>query len=394
MGKLRVAFFAEILIEDNDGATRTMFQLIKRIPHDRFDYLFICGVGPQHIGGFNVLRIPALTLPINVNYKMAVPALAQRILKETLDEFAPDVIHIATPSLLGSYAIDYARKQQLPVLTIYHTHFISYIAYYLKHLPFLIGPVKRQIVKGQRAFYNNCDKVYVPAESIGAELVEMGIQPSRIQIWKRGIDRSLFHPDKRNRAWLQRKTGNTYPTVLFASRLVWEKNLEILFAIYDRLRKSGVKHNLVIAGDGLAADSCRQRMPAAIFLGKVDHESLSVLYASSDVFLFPSVSETYGNVVIEAMASGLPCVIADGGGSRDFITPGQNGYRCLPFDAGDFTSKVLSLLVDNETARQFSEACLKQSARYHWEQLADIYFADLEDLAEPAGTRKKVLIAS
>ena len=386
MKRIKVAFFAEILQEDLDGATRTMFQLIKRIDAKRFEFLFICGVGPDELYGFECFKIPTVNLPINSGYSMALPGLCYYNLKYKLEEFNPDVIHIATPSLLGSFAVRYANQRLLPVISIYHTHFISYIDYYLKRAPFLIKAAKSLTISGQRAFYNNCDKIYVPAETIKAELIALGVEAQRMHIWKRGIDTRLFSPDKKDTQLLQRITGNTHPTIIFASRLVWEKNLETLIAVYNHARNIDLKVNFLVVGDGDAKKACVERMPDAIFTGKVDHETLSVLYASANIFLFPSVSETYGNVVIEAMASGLPCIVADGGGARDFITHGQNGFKCAANDAGDYINKIITLLQNPVLMQQFAEESLTFSSGFKWEKLADTYFNDLNKMADAITT--------
>ncbi|MFP5080646.1 glycosyltransferase [Pedobacter sp. JCM 36344] len=380
MKRTKVAFFAEILIEDFDGASRTMFQLIKRIDHKQFKFLFICGVGPDRIMGCDCMKIPVINLPINTNYTMALPALANKKLKNKLTEFGADVIHIATPSLLGAFALKYANKNHIPIISIYHTHFISYIDYYFKHAPFLIGKVKRAIAGTQKAFYNHCDVVYVPAESIRRELETMGVETSRMCIWRRGINTTLFSPEKADRAFMQKLTDNDYPTIFFASRLVWEKNLETLFRIYDRIQESALKVNILIAGDGVALKACKAKMKNAIFTGKVDHETLSMLYASTDVFLFTSVSETYGNVVLEAMASGLPCVIAAGGGSADFITQGLNGFKCAPFDEEDYFRRISQVLGDIPLKNQFITEGLERSSSLRWEHLAGTYFEEIQQM--------------
>lgn len=198
MEKIKVAFFADILIEDYDGAARTMFQIIKRIPSEKFDFIFVCGVGPDKLFGFECLRIPAFTLPINTNYKIALPQLAEAKIKEKLIEFEPDIVHIATPSFLGQFALKYAEQCYLPAISIYHTHFISYVDYYLKHAPsFLVDFVKSKVAGNQKTFYNQCDKIYIPSQSIADELTNMGIEKTRIKIWKRGIDTKLFRQKRK-----------------------------------------------------------------------------------------------------------------------------------------------------------------------------------------------------
>ncbi|RZM23211.1 MAG: glycosyltransferase family 1 protein, partial [Pedobacter sp.] len=263
-----------------------------------------------------------------------------------------------------------------------HTHFISYIDYYFKYTPFLIDAVKRRIAESQRNFYNQCDVIYVPSETIQHELTSIGIESDRMKIWKRGIDAALFSPQRRDTARMESLTGNTKPTILFASRLVWEKNLETLFRIYDLIQDMAIPCNFVIAGDGIARKACEINMPKAVFTGKVSHHELAVLYASSDVFLFPSVSETCGNVVLEAMASGLPCVIADGGGSRDFIKQGFNGFTCRPYSEQDYVNKISLLLENSRFTQQFRKNGIEHSAGYCWNKLAGVYFHDLTKLSE------------
>ncbi len=379
--KVKIAFFAEILIEDFDGASRTMFQLIHRIPTDTFEFLFVCGIGADTIAGFECLKIPAITIPINKTYKMAIPWFSGGRIRKKLQAFQPDVIHIATPSLLGEFALKYARQHQIPVLTIYHTHFISYIDYYLKASPRLAGYVRSLIAKSQHSFYNRCDRVYVPSAEMIAALRSWQVDAERLQLWQRGMDTHLFSPQKRDLSVVQKITGNKRPVILFASRLVWEKNLETLCGIYQRLQDRNLDYNFLVVGDGVAMEACQARMPKAFFTGKVDHEQLSILYASSDVFLFTSISESYGNVVVEAMASGLPCVIADGGGSRNFIQQGINGFLCEPNEPDDYLDKVVRLLEDPPLHATFVEAGLRYSRSLNWDDLATTYFSDLQQLA-------------
>ncbi|MBE9582930.1 glycosyltransferase family 1 protein [Mucilaginibacter sp. JRF] len=380
--RTRVAFFSEILDKEHDGAVRTMYQLISRIDPEFFEFLFICGTGPDELYGFECIKVPALTVPVNRNYKLALPVLVQNSLKEKLRTFDADVVHIATPSLLGEFALKYARQEQLPVISIYHTHFISYIDYYFKHTPFLIDFVRSKVIDGQRNFYNGCDMIYMPSEGIGRWLTGIGVDADKMKSWKRGIDTGLFTPARYDATLLRNITGNNAPVILFASRLVWEKNLETLFDIYDGLKATGMPFNMIVAGDGKEKPVCEERMPDAFFTGRVDHEALSVLYASADVFVFPSVSEAYGNVVLEAMASGLPCVIADGGGSADFIEQGVNGFKCDPYNSAQYISKIMLLLNDDALRYDVIQAGLKYSSTFDWDELADIYFNDVNQLAK------------
>jgi len=377
----KVAFFSEMLIEDFDGASRTMFQLINRIDQFSYSYFFIYGVGPEEFGNFKSLKVPTLRIPINDDYFIAVPQLAKNKIEQALDNFQPDVIHIATPSMLGFFALKYAKRRNIPVISIYHTHFISYIAYYLRNFNALIRPTEQWMKNTMQRFYNNCQRVYVPTANIMQELQQLGIEGERLSIWQRGIDCELFNPTKRNIAYLQRLTRNNKPTILFASRLVWEKNIETLIAIYRHLEHEGMPYNLVVAGDGAAKNDAMEHMPQALFLGKLSHEELSMLYASSDAFVFTSTSETYGNVVIEAMASGLPCVIANGGGSGSLVDHGRTGFKCTPNNAKEYVHYLHKLLDNKALHHDISDAGLQYVQRLDWSSLADIYFAEIDSLA-------------
>ena len=392
MARIKVAFFAEILIEDFDGASRTMFQLLRRIPTDQFEFLFICGVGADTLFGYDCITLPTLTIPFNKRYKMAVPALAKRKTMRQLQVFAPDVVHIATPSWLGSFALDYAAQYSKPVISIYHTHFISYVDYYLRSLPVLIRPIKAQIARFQRDFYNRCDTIYIPSESIASELIAGGLESSRVTIWKRGIDLTLFSPLKKTLVQIREQTQSGLPIILFASRLVWEKNIETLIKTYELAQQRGTAAIFVVVGDGTAKEDCQRRMPKAVFLGNLDHQTLATIYASADVFLFPSISESYGNVVLEAMASGLPCVIADGGGSRDFVEEGINGFRCAPNNPEAYLDKITLLLNDTDLHNKISLAGQAYSRQFNWEALANRYFDDVATLAQKVDRPKPVVL--
>lgn len=377
----RVAFFTEILIADFDGASRTMFQLIERIDSTLFDYLFIYGNGPEQFRNFKSYKVPAFRIPVNEDYSLAIPHLIKAKLETALDNFGPEVIHIATPSLLGFFALNYAQKRGIPVLTIYHTHFISYIDYYFRNLTSLVKPTQHWIKKVMLNFYNRCGVTYVPTQSIADELSTIGIASERIQIWPRGIDCQLFTPVKRDNDYIQQITGNSKPNILFASRLVWEKNIKTLIAIYHTLAQERLDYNLIIVGEGTAKAVAMQEMPKAFFLGKKNHEQLSRLYASADAFVFTSTSETYGNVVIEAMASGLPCVIANGGGSASLVNHGVSGFRCNPQNALEYVSFLKNIIEDNILSLKFKKEGLRFVSQLDWNKLANQYFLDIQQLA-------------
>lgn len=381
MRKTKVAFLADNLVEDYDGAIRTMYQIIQRIPSDRFQYLFLTGEGPRGDIGHPIILTPTLPTFINKNYRLAATFMSESTWIRHLDRFEPDIIHIATPSPLGNFGLKYARQRGIPVISIYHTHFISYVDYYLDKATFLVKPIKSLMMSMMQRFYNACDLVYVPSLSIKEELISIGIFSDQLKIWKRGLNLQTFSPQKRNLKYVRQYSGNDKPNLLFVSRLVWEKNLKTLIEIYKLNEANNHPYNLIVSGDGHASEQLKKEMPKAIFTGNLSHEELGTMYASSDVFVFPSTSETYGNVVVEAMASGLPCVIANGGGSKDFVQHRVNGFLCSPNEASEYLKYADQLMSSDILRMSIRENALSSCKGHSWEELTHQYFEDVQHLA-------------
>jgi len=379
MRKLRIAFFSDMLTRDHDGCMRTVFHILDRKP-ETVDFKFFTGKDAVKGLGQEYVAVPEFRLPFNKSYNMALPTMVADKIHNALDEFEPDVIHITSPSRLGQFAQNYAISKGVPVSTIYHTHFLSYMDYYFSKAKLLMPMAKRFVTQQTRKFYNNCDLVLVPTEVMREELECIGVQSDRMKIWRRGLDHEIFNPRQDSTNMLQEITGNKKPNLLFASRLVWEKNLKTLIKIYDQIKAEGDQYNLLIAGDGVAEMELKVKMPDAVFLGKLPQEALAKLYASADVFVFPSVSETYGNVVVEAMASGLPCVVANGGGSASFITNGVNGYAVEPYESTAYLEKVKLLMTYPEHKSSVIGEGLKYTKDLSWDSLVKSFYEKLESL--------------
>jgi len=379
MRKRKIAFFAEVLTRDLDGAIRTMYQIIDRIDKSRFEFLFFCGVPPEEDLGHEVVVIPTLTVPFNKTYKMAsMVGMGPHILNK-LDDFQPDLIHVSTPAPLGYYALKYGLKKDIPVTTIYHTHFISYIKYYTNNTPLITEAFESALIQHNKSFYNRCTKVFMPTETMVEELEEKGFRTDNMKIWRRGINTELFHPDKRDEDYMKSIVDNGKKNIVFVSRLVWEKNLQTLVDIQKRITEQNLPYNLIIAGDGVAKPELEEIIPEAYILGHIDHEELAVLYASADYFLFTSVTETYGNVVAEAMVSGLPCIVADGGGPKSFIKEGINGFICKPNNAKDYLRKIQLLEDHPEFRERMKIQCREDMKHLTWDNLVNDLFDEMDN---------------
>jgi len=231
----------------------------------------------------------------------------------------PDVVHIATEGPLGWSALQAAKVLKLPVTSDFRTNFHSYSKHYG------VGWLRKPIVAYLRKFHNATACTMVPTQALRAELLQHGFL--NLKVVARGVDTQLFNPAKRSEAL--RSTWQAKPeTVVLISvgRLAAEKNLGQVMATYEALKSVGADVRLVLVGDGPLRETIHQRCPDAIFAGMLTHDTLASYYASADMFLFPSQSETFGNVTVEALASGLPVLAFDCAAATDWVKPDLNGW--------------------------------------------------------------------
>jgi glycosyltransferase involved in cell wall biosynthesis len=209
-----------------------------------------------------------------------------------------------------------------------------------------------------------------------------------LRLWQRGVETDTFAPDHRSLDW-RRSLGieDDEVAVTFVSRLVWEKGLDVYADIIERLRERGIPHRSVVVGDGPAREELEERLPETIFTGYLDGTDLSRAYASSDVFLFPSDTETFGNVTLEAMASGLPTVCANAVGSRDLVNDETTGILCPPGDVSAFTDAVEQLATDDERRHAMGEAARKRAMEFEWDTILarmNRYYDDVLGIGTPS----------
>ena len=300
-----------------------------------------------------VPSIPAIGRP---EYRISL-TMGQHA-KKVLDDFNPDIIHIATPDILGLLALRYAKKNDIPAVSTYHTHFSSYLRYYGFDI---LEPLLWKYLKW---FYANCEELYVPSDSMKQVLEDEGIQCD-IKIWERGIETDKFSDSYRSSSWRSENGFEDHkPIILFVSRLVWEKGLKTVIDTYKRFKEDA---HWCIVGDGPALADMEKEMPKAVFTGKLSGVELSTAYASSDVFFFPSDTETFGNVTLEALASGLPAVVADATGSKSLVTDGVNGKIVPPDDAEGFAKALGEICLSTNLRKQMASNALESAKPYSWD---------------------------
>ena len=291
--------------------------------------------------------------------------------KRDIAAFRPNIIHVSSPDVTGHRAVSLARRWDLPVIASVHTRFETYPRYY--GMAFL-EPVVLAIL---RRFYRRCDAIFAPSDSMAQLLREQRMNYD-VGIWTRGIDREIFNPGRRDLAW-RRSLGieDDMPVVGFTGRLVMEKGLDVFSDAIDRLKRRGVRHKVLIVGKGPAREWFEKRLPDAVFAGFQCGEDLGRAVASMDMLFNPSVTETFGNVTLEAMAAGLPVVAAIATGSESLVTDGVTGRLIRPGAIDLFCEALAHYCTSADARRAAGAAGYQASQRYGWDavnqELAEAY---------------------
>lgn len=366
MKELRVALFTGNYNHIRDGVSLTLNRLVKFLEDQGISVLVF---GPSidnppidHVG--ELVITPSMPMLIGGRKEYRFTTSLPDSVKEKIKAFNPDIIHIATPDRLGFLASNWADENNVPLVGSYHTHFASYISYY-----WYLAPIKKMILWLTKRFYKRVAQIYVPSKSMIEELDKLGIEGEK-RIWARGINLELFNPKKRDLEW-RRKVGfnDDDIVVTFVSRLVWEKELATFVKSVNRLQETNSKIRAMVVGSGPAKKEVEELMPEAHFTGFVQGEELARAYASSDVFLFPSHTETFGNVTLEAMASGLPCLVADAIGSKSLVDDGVNGRLGKKQDLEDFIEKLEWLVSDEKRMKEMGEKSREMALEYNWDDI-------------------------
>ncbi len=365
--QLRVAYFAGTMKPGHDGVTRVLYRLAETLRERDVSSIFFSPLIPApEEQPVPMVRVPSVVFPLHKEYRLALPS--HSAFASQLRNFKPDLIHINSPCTLGHAAVRYAAMHGIPAVATYHTHFPSYASYYK------IKPLEGMGWNYLRGLYNSCQRLYVPSRPIVDELMQHGIHNT--YFLPHGVDTEAFHPNFRSMEWRESLGSAGRNVVLFVGRLVWEKNLRVLAEAYARIRARRSDVVFAIVGDGPIRGELEQMMPGARFLGYRSGEALATAYASSDVFVMPSTTETFGNVTLEAMASGIAPVCANAGGARGIIQPGVTGLLADPGDAQDLAEKLV-LLLDNPGKRaELADQALRFARQQTWERIFDELFAD------------------
>lgn len=292
-----------------------------------------------------------------------MPLTIPASVKRDLDQFNPNVVHVSSPDIVGHRAVTWARRHKIAAVASVHTRFDTYLAYY--HLQAL-EPLARGIM---RRFYHRCEVVMAPAESTAAVLRAQRMNRD-ITIWARGIDRDQFHPGRRDMEWrrsLGIKDGEM--VIAFLGRIVMEKGLDVFADAIHAFAPRKLKHRVLVIGEGPARPWFEEQLPNAIFTGELTGNDLSRAFASADVFLNPSMTETFGNVTLEAMALGLPVIAADASGSTNLVRDRVTGTLVDGLEPEEFADALEAYARDPELRRRHGEAALAVAATMDWDSI-------------------------
>lgn len=379
-GKLRVALFTGNYNYIKDGVSLTLNRLVDYLQRRGVAVLVVAPTGPapafEPVG--ELLSVPSFPIPSRPEYRLSMGLPSS--VRHRLEEFRPTLFHIAVPDVLGYRALCLAERWHVPVVASYHTRYDAYLKYY--GLSALESLGKKYL----RHFYARCRQVYPPSESMAAILKEEGIAHN-IRVWSRGVDTELFNPNRRSLAW-RRSLGVADDDVVvsYVGRLVKEKNTALLIRLFDGLSRRGVRFRPMIVGNGPEEAVLRAALPDGLFTGFLNGEALARAYASSDVFVFPSESETFGNVTLEAMASGLPAVCAEASGSRSLVVEGATGFLVSAKDEAVFSDRIAALVAAQELRFKMGAHALQRSAEYRWDNILSGLLANYIDVVEETET--------
>ena len=351
----RVALFTETFLPRVDGIVNTLCWTLRGLVEAGCEPLVVAPRGNTALlPGVRVLGASSMPFPLYPEVRLALmgPGIGQQ-----LDQFKPDVIHLVGPVVNGVGGLLYAQHRGIPVLASFHTNLARYAQHYS------LGWLEAWVWRALRTVHNRCALTLCPSHALLRDLRGRGFE--RLRYWSRGVDTTQFSPERASRAW-RRQLGvsDGTPILLYVGRLAREKRVADLVPVLRNLKHA----HLAIVGDGPARAELEQAFAGlpVTFTGYLRGEALATAYASSDLFVFPSDSEAFGNVVLEAMASGLPVVAASAGGVEDLVEHDGTGRLFAPTDTADLEACIHQELDDPAARQRHGQAARSAALARTW----------------------------
>ncbi|AIK40393.1 glycosyltransferase family 1 protein [Bacillus pseudomycoides] len=376
---MRVAIFTDTFTPQVNGVANTLDRLTLYFQKQNIAYSVFA---PQHtaeddfVANVNKMR----SIPLKILYPECRFAFPTPRIKRELLNFQPDIIHVATPFNMGLCGMYYAKKLNIPLVGSYHTDFDSYLQYY--KIEFFSNMLWNYL----KWFHSSMQKNFVPSPETLQQLTQKGFR--NLYIWGRGVDCSLFH-QAYNKDLFRKKYNITAPYILsYIGRIAPEKDIETLRTlIHTTIKERKDNIHWLIAGDGPLAEELRETLPANVtFTGYLQEENLAEAYACSDLMIFPSATETFGNVVLESLACGTPVVGANSGGVKNIITDGKTGFLCEPKNSNSFLSSIYQLLNNEEMRKQMGIAARFYATTQSWDEIFHGLYMQYEEVLHQNNT--------
>ena len=382
--RLHVAVITETFPPEVNGVAMTLGRMVEGLlaaghrvsltrPRQRADAADPpCGIPTSLVGGLPMPGYPGL--------RFGLPARGHLRRRWSADR--PDVVQVVTEGPLGTSAVRAARDLRIPVVTEFHTNFHAYSRHYG------FGWLERLVARHLRTLHNRGDLTLVPTHEIAERLEQAGYR--NVRVVARGVDTTLFHPGRRSRelraSW---GAGDEDLVIAHVGRLAPEKNLPLVFSTFAAIRRHAPRARLVMVGDGPVRNALQRRHADAIFAGMRRGEDLAAHYASADLFLFPSLTETYGNVVLEALASGLPVVAFRQAAAAELIRHGRNGMLAAPGAGDEFERAALDIVVRPDLRRRAALEAPAGVALLDWGRINDRLVAYLREAINRSARRSR-----
>ena len=362
---LRIAIVTETFPPEVNGVAMTLGRIVKGLVQRGHSVQLIrprqsTDNGPSTLEGVEEVLARGIQIPTYKDLRLGLPL--QSRLTRLWTEKRPDVVHVVTEGPLGRSAVMAARNLRLPITSSFHTNFHNYSQHYG------IGLLKTLIDRYLRKLHNLSDATMVPTKAMMQELQGRGY--NNVMILSRGVDTHLFSPAKRSQEL--RESWGASPddvVVLLVGRLAKEKNIDLVIASFQAIKLRLPSAKLVFVGDGPLRNHLEKTCPDAIFAGVRKNEDLAIHYASGDVFLFSSLTETFGNVVPEALASGLAVLSYANAAAKELITSEQNGVLVSPGEESEFVNASVDLATQPHKQLEVRQAAAISVAHLGWESV-------------------------
>jgi len=364
---LRIAVVTETWPPEVNGVAMTLAKLVQGLSHRNHDVQLIRPrqtktESPMNDSTLEEVLMRGMPIPRYPELKLGLPS--KKTLVKTWTLRRPDVVHIATEGPLGWSALQAAKVLKLPVTSDFRTNFQSYSKHYG------VGWLRKPIVAYLRKFHNATACTMVPTRELMRTLGQNGF--SNLKVVSRGVDTKLFNMSKRDTSLRSSWGADDKTTVLISvGRMAPEKNLDQVLKIHEDLKYKGKEFKLVMVGDGPLKEQFQQRYPEIIFPGMLSQSNLATCYASSDLFVFPSQTETFGNVTLEALASGIPVLAFDCAAARDWVQTGVNGWLVAENNPEGFAAQAVAIFNNQDALKQITQSTRQQVVHLDWDQIAE-----------------------